>query len=392
MEQKPKQSTENFIKEIRRKTRMNPQSRIAVLGAGMVGRTIALELSKVGEITSFDNNFTNLMILKNKNYKIELNCVDLKNIADFTSLLSEFDLVVSAVPGFMGYEVLRKIILAEKNCVDISFFPEDITELNHLAKKIGVCVIMDCGIAPGMSNLILGRYNKEYFITNYKFCVGGLPIERIPPFEYKAPFSPIDVIEEYIRPVRLRKFGKDLVESPLSEVEEIEFDGIGKLEGFNTDGLRSLLYSFPDIPNMSEKTLRYPGHMQKIQMLSDMGFFNKDVIEVTSRVLLDKWKMNETDQDITVMRVEMEGTDDNDLYLIRYDLIDTYDTVNNISSMSRTTAYTCTSVCELILKKLFFVEGVNAPEIVSQDTQCFEFILSYLRNRNIIWNKSVIKL
>lgn len=368
------------------------QTKIAVLGAGMVGRTIALELSKVANITSFDNSFNNLMILKGKNYDIKLNNIDLKELEDFSEMLHEFDLVVSAVPGFMGYEVLRKIILAEKNCVDISFFPEDITELNHLAKKLGVCVIMDCGIAPGMSNLILGRYNKEYFVTSFKFYVGGLPIDKIQPFEYKAPFSPIDVIEEYIRPVRLRKLGKDIVELPLSEIEEIEFNGVGKLEGFNTDGLRSLLYSFPDIPNMTEKTLRYPGHVQKIQMLTDMGFFDKENLELTSKVLLNKWKMEETDQDLTVMRVEIEGTDDNDWNLIRYDMVDTYDTENKISSMSRTTAFTCTSICELILNNNFFVSGVNAPEIIGQDLQCFQFILSYLRDRNIIWKKSVIKL
>lgn len=369
---------------------MNQQSKVAVLGAGMVGRTIALELSKVANITSFDNNFNNLMILKNKNYKINLSNIDLKELEDYSEILKEFDLVVSAVPGFMGYEVLRKIILAEKNCVDISFFPEDITELNHLAKKLGICVVMDCGIAPGMSNIILGRYNKEYFITNFKFYVGGLPVEKIQPFEYKAPFSPIDVIEEYTRPVRIRKLGKDIVEAPLSDIEEIDFEKIGKLEGFNTDGLRSLLHSFPDIPNMSEKTLRYPGHVQKIQLLSDMGFFDKEYIESTSKNLISKWKMEDSDKDLTVMRVEIEGTINNEWKLIRYDLIDFYDDENKISSMSRTTAYTCTSVCELILNNEFFITGVNAPEIVGENIVCFNYVMSNLKSKNIKWTKEII--
>lgn len=371
---------------------MDQPNNIAVLGAGMVGRTIALELSKDKNVTSIDYNKKNLELLKSRNSKIDIKEIDLIKLDNYKELLFDFDLVVSAVPGFMGYDVLKKIILAEKNAVDISFFPEDITELNHLAKKLGVCVVMDCGIAPGMSNIILGRYNKDYFITSFKFYVGGLPMNKVPPFEYKAPFSPIDVIEEYTRPVRLRKFGKDMVELPLTEVEEIEFDGIGKLEGFNTDGLRSLLCSFPDIPNMSEKTLRYPGHVNKIQLLTDMGFFDEDNIISTSKVLIDKWKMEEFDEDLTVMRIELEATEENEWKLIRYDMLDFYDKDNKISSMSRTTAYTCTSVCELILNGDFFQEGVNAPEIVGQSLKNFNFVLSYLQDRKIIWKKNIIKL
>ena len=114
---------------------------------------------------------------------------------------------MTAVPGFMGYKTLEAVITAGKHVVDISFFPEDALELDALAKEKGVTVITDCGVAPGMSNFILGRYNAEMNVTAFECYVGGLPKERKPPFEYKAPFSPVDVIQEYIRPGKIGREG-----------------------------------------------------------------------------------------------------------------------------------------------------------------------------------------
>jgi len=201
---------------------------IAILGAGMVGRTMAVELAKTHHVTSFDLNQQNLEILKRKNNDIKTVAINLLDTSvNLKEVLSFADLVINAVPGFMGYRVLELVIKAGKNSVDISFFPESITSLHQLALEHHVCSIMDCGVAPGMSNLILGRYNQEFKIHNFNFYVGGLPIVREKPFEYKAPFSPIDVIVEYIRPARLRIHGVNKVEPALSEIETLNFEGIG---------------------------------------------------------------------------------------------------------------------------------------------------------------------
>jgi len=227
--------------------------KIAVLGSGMVGSAIALDLASRHHVTAFDVSEKNLSLLNRRNPRIETVKADLKNYESYPALLSPFDLVVTAVPGFMGYKTLEAVINCGKDIVDISFFPEDVLQLDKLAREKNVTVITDCGVAPGMSNFIIGRFNEEMKIDALEVYVGGLPKVRKKPFQYKAPFSPADVIEEYTRPARLMENGFIVTKPALSEVEWIHFDEVGTLEAFNTDGLRSLLYTMPHIKNQKEK-------------------------------------------------------------------------------------------------------------------------------------------
>ena len=254
--------------------------KVAVLGAGMVGSAIAMDLASRHHVTAFDVNNDNLDLLQKRNPRIETQQADLRNYSLYPQLLASFDIVVTAVPGFMGYKTLEATINCGKNIVDISFFPEDVLQLDKLAKEKGVTVITDCGVAPGMSNFIVGRYNEEMKINALEIYVGGLPKVRKKPFQYKAPFSPADVIEEYIRPARLMENGHIIARPALSEVEWIHFENLGTLEAFNTDGLRSLLYTMPHIRNQKEKTMRYPGHVDIIISLKESGFFKETPIDV----------------------------------------------------------------------------------------------------------------
>ena len=131
-----------------------------------------------------------------------------------------------------------------------------------------------------MSNYIIGRYNEIMTIDSFEIYVGGLPETRKKPFEYKAPFSPVDVIEEYTRPARLMENGYIVTRPALTDREWMHFDELGTLENFNTDGLRSLLFTMPHIKNQKEKTLRYPGHVELIIALKESGFFDTDPINV----------------------------------------------------------------------------------------------------------------
>lgn len=365
-------------------------NKITVLGAGKVGRTIAIELAKSHIVHSIDFSNEHLQILKKKDPSIQCTQADLlNNSIPFQHWVSDADLVISAVPGFMGFDVLRNILLSNKPAVDISFFPEHIHSLDQLAKERGVMAVMDCGVAPGMSNLILGQYASKMEVQEFCFYVGGLPIRRDPPFEYKAPFSAIDVIEEYTRPARMRRGGKNLVMPALSENELIHFDEIGELEGFNTDGLRSLLDSFPEIPEMSEKTLRYPGHVQLIEILKSIGFFKKEHLESTARVLIECWKQEEADKDLTAMRVIIRGKKDQQNITVDYSLLDYYDDVAKLSSMSRTTGYTCCAMAEWMLMGKSKQAGVFPPEELGNDDELFSFILQYLQERNVFWKKRI---
>ncbi|MBL7723470.1 MAG: saccharopine dehydrogenase NADP-binding domain-containing protein [Chitinophagaceae bacterium] len=367
---------------------------IAVLGAGMVGRAIALDLAKKYSVTSFDLSKENLLALQQRNSAVQTVTADLSRFDEYKKWLSPFDIVVTAVPGFMGYKTLETVIQAGKNVVDISFFPEDALQLDKLAKEKGVTAITDCGVAPGMSNFIIGRYNAAMKVKAFECYVGGLPKERKPPFQYKAPFSPVDVIQEYIRPARLVEKGNVVIKPALSERERIHFDKAGELEAFNTDGLRSLLFTMDHIPDMKEKTLRYPGHIDLIIALQQAGFFDTTPLVVnntpvspldfTSRLLVNEWKLGEEEEEFTVMKVIIIGEDK----MVEYDLYDEYDPVTKTSSMARTTGYTCTAAVNLITKGLFTGKGVFPPELIGDKEECFDFVLGYLKERNVIWKKS----
>lgn len=367
---------------------------IAVLGAGMVGRAIALDLAKEHKVTSFDLSSVNLGELKERNAAIHTITADLSLFNEYRNWLSPFDLVVTAVPGFMGFKTLEAVIHSGTHVVDISFFPEDALVLDQLAREKQVTAITDCGVAPGVSNLILGRYNEEMKITSFACYVGGLPKERKPPFQYKAPFSPVDVIQEYIRPARLIEGGKIVTRPAMSDRELITFDGAGELEAFNTDGLRSLIYTMGHIPEMKEKTLRYPGHIDLIISLQQAGFFDTTAIrineteitplEFTSKLLVDQWRPEPEEEEFTVMKVIIKSRDKT----VEYNLLDRYDPVTQTSSMARTTGYTCNAAVNLIAKGLFTGKGVFPPELVGKDKGCFEFVMKYLEKRNVSWKVS----
>jgi lysine 6-dehydrogenase len=369
--------------------------KVAVLGAGMVGSAMAVDLAKNFEVTSVDISDENLKQVKEKNGKIHTHKHDLKDYGSYAALLKPFDYVVLAVPGFMGYHALEAVIKAKKNVVDISFFPEDALALDGLAKENGVTAIMDCGVAPGMSNLVLGYYNEKMQIESFECMVGGLPKRRSKPFEYKAPFSPIDVIEEYIRPARYIADGKLVTLPALSEPELLDFEQPGTLESFNTDGLRSILFTMSHIPNMKEKTLRYPGHIQIIEAMKKAGFFGTTPIEIngtaitplqfSSKILINDWKLQKGEEEFTIMRIKVSGKEGGKDKTIVYDLYDEYDPKTETSSMARTTGYTCTAALNMLAKGMFTGKGVFPPEYVGNHEECFKFILKYLEERGVVY-------
>ena len=220
-----------------------------------------------------------------------------------------------------------------------------------------------------MDNIILGYYNEKMKLTDFECLVGGLPKVKKWPFCYKAPFSPIDVIEEYTRPARYVEAGNMVTREPLTDCEYIEFDKVGTLESFNSDGLRSIIFTMPHIPNMKEKTLRYPGHVEYIRVLKESNFFSEEKIEVdgqmvspldmTCKVLFKEWKLGEEEEELTVMRVSLKGENsEGKVEEVVYNLHDEYCSETKTSSMARTTGYTATAAANMFLDGLFAEKGV----------------------------------
>lgn len=373
-------------------------SNIIVLGAGMVGSAMAIDMAKNHSVSITDFNKNALGKAVKKCEKLKPIVLDVTDKVALQKTINPFDLVICAVPGFLGFETLKSIIEAGKNVIDISFFPENSLDLFELAKQKKVTAIVDCGVAPGIGNIILGYYNEILKITDFECLVGGLPKIKKWPFNYKAPFSPVDVIEEYTRPARYVENGNVVVKDALSDVEFVDFKGVGTLESFNSDGLRSIIYTMAHIPNMKEKTLRYPGHIEYINVLKKSGFFNEEKIningvdisplEFSSKILFNEWKLGDTEEEITVMRITLKGTNKiGETKTIVYNLHDEFCPKTNTSSMARTTGYTATAAANLFLDGLFSEKGVFPPELVGKHEKCFHYFLDYLKERNVIYAK-----
>lgn len=371
--------------------------KIAVLGAGMVGRAMAVDLSKDYDVVSVDLDTEALSRIR-RDHGLATRQADLSDPQQVMKTVAGFDLVVGAVPGFLGYRVLEAVIEAGVNAVDISFFDQNPFDLDELARTKGVTAVMDIGVAPGMDNIFLGYHLERSAVRRFECLVGGLPRERRWPYEYKAPFSPIDVLEEYTRPARIFQDGQVVVKPALSEVERMDFDGVGTLEAFNSDGLRSLIHTCSKVPNMIERTLRYPGHAELMRILRDTGFFSKELVEVrgqsirpldlTASLLFPMWKLGEEEDEFTVMRVVLEY----EKQRITYNLLDRYDAATRTSSMARTTGYTATGAARMVLEGHYRHPGISPPEYLGRKEENFQFMLQHLKERNVVYHKTTERI
>jgi len=189
-----------------------------------------------------------------------------------------------------------------------------------------------------------------------------------------------------------------IVKEALSEPESIEFPIVGMLEGLNSDGLRSLIKTM-DIPNMIEKTLRYPGITKYLRVLRDTGFFSYDEVPVgknlirpfdlTAALLFPKWEMQPGEADITAMRLTISGKENNKAKTYTYTLLDRYDSETKTTSMARTTGYTCTAVADLILSEKYNRKGIIPPEYIGEVGNNFEYVKEYLEARGIIYQLEI---
>jgi saccharopine dehydrogenase-like NADP-dependent oxidoreductase len=373
--------------------------KVVVLGAGLVGREVARDLAPHFAVTSVDSNELRLQKVV-AGTAIQAQTADLADSATLMKVVEPADVVVGALPGSMGSATLETVLTAGKDVVDIAFFPEDPFELDALAKERDATALVDFGVAPGMSNLLMGYHSAQMeHVERFECLVGGLPVVRDWPFEYKAGFSPADVVEEYTRPARYVENGKMVTRPALSDPEVVHFEGVGALESLNTDGLRTLARTM-SCPNMKEKTLRYPYHGRFMEALRQVGFFDKEPIEVggarvsplafTSALMFPHWTFKEGEEEFTVMRVVIEGRHaDGRCERVVYDLLDRYDKETGVSSMARTTGYTCSAGVHLLAAGGFSRKGICPPEYVGEDATCTEFILDHLRARNVVFKRTV---
>ena len=368
-------------------------NKIVVLGCGAVGKHMAIDLCKDPgcEVISVDVNPEGLERLA-REHPIQIRVEDLSTAEGVTRAVKDADIVIGSVPGFMGYTMLEGVIHAGKNIVDISYFLEDPFGLDDLAKEKSVTAVVDCGVAPGMANIILGDHTRKMKVTRYECYVGGIPKARNVLFEYKSPFPVLEVLEEYAGSGRMVEDGKVVVKPMLSETATVDFEEVGPLACLNSDGLRTLIRTM-DIPDMLEKTLRYPGHVDVMRIFRDAGFLNLTPIQVkgasvrpidvTTSLISPHWKYGPGEADLTVMRLLISGEEDGEPATYTYDLYDEYDPATGTPSMARTTGYTCTAVARLVLDGGYSQKGISPPEFVGRVDGCRERVEKYLEDRGV---------
>lgn len=391
-----------------------------VLGAGMVGSVMACDLAADFDVTIADARPGALDAAQTRakaaGRAIKSLAADLSDAAALRTAVEPFDLVLGALSSRIGFQSLRTIIEARKNYCDISFFAENALELNELARKNGVTAVVDCGVAPGMSNMICGHEVRKVLNSggtpeSLAIYVGGLPRERRWPFQYKAGFAPSDVIEEYTRPVRIVEHGNVVIKEALTEPEWLEFSGLGTLEAVNTDGLRSLAITLgrgsqlagnSGVPNMKEKTLRYPGHYDLMRAFKETGLFSETEIEVggkkvrprdvTAALMFPKWTYQPGEEDLTVMRISVDGNANGRRERVTWDLVDFFDRASGATSMSRTTALPCTSVARMIASGKLREPGVIPPEQLGAKAGILESVINEMKTKGITYTRTTTVL
>ncbi len=372
--------------------------RILVLGAGNIGLAIIHDLlfmePKVSEVHVVDANNKRLKEIRKifRDRNIKTITADVTKRSELLKLLNDVDVVCSSLPGRISHRVIKEILTQGISVVDTSYSPEDPFELSNLARDAKATYIPDSGFCPGISNLLIGyAASKLESIKNVQIIVGGLPQNPKPPLYYTLTWSIEDLIEEYTRVARVIRDNEIKLIDPLSKIMRINLEGLGTFEAIYTDGLRTLLKTIK-AENMSEITIRYPGHLSKIKTLRDLGFLDdREIIVMGQRIkprsiaiaLLRDLMRSDDPRDIAILRIIIDGYLKGNVSRYQFDLVDKYDEVTGLTAMSRTTGFTCAIIARLVAKKKID-PGVVPLELIGKKENLYESIIREFQKRNVV--------
>jgi len=354
-------------------------TKVVVLGAGLMGRALAWDLCRQDNIDSVvvaDVSAARIKETKKivDSKKATYEGLDIENAAGLKKLLKGASLVFGAVSYQFNAKLTAACIAQGAHFIDLGGNDAIVDKqfaLSPKAKEKGVTIFPDCGLAPGLAG-ILGMHVFRQFdtCTNLHLRVGGLPQHPKPPLNYMLVFSVHGLINEYKEPVRVISKNKLEIVPGMSGLEELEFPKpYGTLEAFYTSGGVSTLVKTlaGKVRELDYKTIRYPGHQEKIQFLMDMGFFDekKTSLGVTPRDLTEALlseKLNLPDKDLILIRVWGEGTCGRKKAKISFRCIDLHDERSGLTAMMRMTAFPAAIIGNMILKGDIKVRGVLRQE------------------------------
>ncbi|QHE51788.1 saccharopine dehydrogenase C-terminal domain-containing protein [Pontibacillus sp. HMF3514] len=357
--------------------------KVAVLGSGLMGKEAARDLvqssgvKEVGladiELSRAENVCQQLGSSKIQAYK-----VDAGDANDLAQFLSRFDVVINALFYSFNEIVAETAIKVGISSVDlgghIGHVTDNVLNMHDQAKAAGVTVIPDLGVAPGMINILSGYgVSKLDQPHSIKLYVGGIPVKPDPPLEYNHVFSMEGLLDHYTDPSTIIRNGKEQQVPSLSEIERLYFEKFGPLESFHTSGGTSTLpKSYPYLDTLEYKTIRYPGHADKMRLLVDLNLTRNDYeIELDGRKVKPREVLLKTidpivelkdKDDAVLLRVMVAGKKNGAQTSYTYEMVTYKDRVNSVTAMARATANTISVVAQMIGSGAITKRGVHPPE------------------------------
>lgn len=375
--------------------------KVVVLGTGMVGTAIVHELSRnmsanIEEVLAVDAVETSLdrCLHAVQHPKVSGKVASVGERDELVGVLKEADVAIACLPHSLSLSAIEAAIEAKCHLVDLvgSKYEEKMA-LHEQAKEAGVTIVPGCGVAPGMVSFLAARGVELLDEADEAVMLcGGLPKHPLPPLWYQIVFRLESVMGLYTRKPLAAENGKVVELEPFSGKEIIEFSNpVGECEAIYSDA-HSVAYTLKDkVKRVYEKTLRYKGHFEKMNVLNELGFLADEAVEVggqlvspkqlTMAVLEPKLK-GESHEDVTVLRATAEGIKDNKKTKLTWEMIDMYDDARNITSMAKTTGFPAIIMTEFLTEGRIDQLGIVAPEeIVIGDL--FDPFMNELQDRGI---------
>ena len=374
-----------------------------VLGAGAQGSACAFELLQRPEVdrvvlADLDVNEPRPFLKHFLGGALELLTLDATDEVAVRSALESVDGVASALPYYFNLDMTRLAIESKANFCDLGGNTEIVDQQRKMtveAQERDVSVVPDCGLAPGMVNILAqGGIDALDETESVKIYVGGLPQVPEPPLNYQLVYSLEGVLDYYTTPVLVLEGGEVIDKEPLTGVETVTFEALGELEAFLTaGGISRMPYRYRGlIPSMSYKTLRYPGHCELMKSMRNLGLMDLDPVEIGGASVvprdllikvLDTKLRKPSGEDLVVMRVVIDGAIDGVSRTVTYEMVDYYDRDQEITAMMRTTGYSLGATAYMQAAGLI-PKGVHTP------SECVpaEMYIQQLANRGIVIKRS----
>ncbi|MFL5601286.1 MAG: saccharopine dehydrogenase family protein [Gemmatimonadaceae bacterium] len=357
--------------------------RMLVLGAGLQGSACAYDLLKnpdVKEVRLADLHTGHLepFLAPFSGDRLIFTTLDVRDREATLALMRECDAVMSAIPYYFNYDLAALAVEAGVHFSDLGGNTEIVFKqktLDAAAKKKNITVIPDCGLAPGMVNILAEHAIRQLdSVDAVRIFVGGLPQHPQPPLNYQIVYSLEGVLDYYTTLSWVLRNGKRTQVAALSEIEPVEFGGsLGTLEGFHTaGGLSTMAFRYEGkIPTMEYKTLRYPGHARIMEAIRDLGLLELKPVDVKGVKVVPRDlvvaamgpRLTKPDaHDLVAMRVFAEGTKDGKPKRVGWEMVDRYDDENGISAMERSTGYSLSITGQMQARGEIGKAGVFTPD------------------------------